>query len=235
MGYSTTWYHLDKNDVVLSAHKQMACFSSIINSHNFEKECKYLLYDFSNMQVTQEEARKYFLFLKSIPEFKELMPKSCTKMATEMKYKVDLHKYNGTKIFTMLTLIRAVVEDPKIVKEVISFSRKFKYSISNFSILKMCGSVHQLNYNHWITYRVDKRNINKMFGTTLYWNEQEPCINTGLGRNIHTTFNHDGDIYITKYPVKLSDIKRIKDEKNKPAIKKEHKQRYDTSYLQLGF
>ena len=235
MSYSTTWYHLDKNDVVLSAHQKRACFGSIINSHNFEKECKYLLYDFSNMKVTQEEARKYFLFLKSIPEFKELMPKSCTKMATEMKYKVDLHKYNGTKIFTMLTLIRAVVEDPKIVKEVISFDRKFKYSISNFSILKMCGSVHHLNSSHWITYRVGKKNINKMFGTTLYWNEQEPCINTGLGRNIHTTFNHAEDTYITKDSVELSDIKRIKNEKNKPAIKKEHKQRYDTSYLQLGF
>lgn len=235
MGYSTTWYHLDKNNNVIKNFIARACFADIRKATEFTKDTKYLLYDFSNMQVTQEEARKYFLFLKSIPEFKELMPKSCTKMATEMKYKVDLHKYNGTKIFTMLTLIRAVVEDPKIVKEVISFSRKFKYSISNFSILKMCGSVHQLNSNHWITYPVDIRNINKMFGTTLYWDEQEPCINTGLGSNIHTTFNHDGDIYITKYPVKLSDIKRIKDEKNKPAIKKEHKQRYDTSYLQLGF
>lgn len=235
MAYSTTWYHLDKNDVVLSAHQKRACFGSIINSHNFEKECKYLLYDFSNMEVTQEEARKYFLFLKSIPEFKELMPKSCTKMATEMKYKVDLHKYNGTKIFTMLTLIRAVVEDPEIVKEVISFSRKFKYSISNFSILKMCGSVHILNSNHWITYRVDKKNINKMFKTTLYWNKQEPCINTGLGRNIHTTFNYAEDGFAVRQSIDKKYIDSIKAEKDKPNKKVHNQKMYDSAYLQLGF
>lgn len=234
MHYSTTWYHLDKNDVVLSAYKQRACFSSIINSHNFEKECKYLLYDFSNMEVTQEEARKYFLFLKSIPEFKELMPKSCSQMAKDMEYKVDLHKYNGTKIFTMLTLIRAVVEDPEIVREVISFDRKVKYSISNFGILKLCGSVHTKNTNHWITMCVDKRNLDKMFKTQIYWDALEPCIKTGLGRNIYNTFVQDNEGYAVLQPVGQADINKVRAEKHKPKVAVKQQQ-YETAVLQLGF
>lgn len=236
MGYSTTYYQLDKNNKFLKEYIGVACFSSITNGpHNFEKECKYLLYDFSNMQVTQEEARKYFLFLKSIPEFKELMPKSCSQMAKDMAYKVDLHKYNGTRIFTILTLIRAVVEDPKIIQAVIAFDRKFKYSISNFSILKMCGSVYQSNSNHWITQQVNKPNLTKMFRTREHWDSEIPCIKTGLGKNIFNTFTFNNEGFAVKNPVRETDIKAVREEKNKPNKKVHTQKMYDTAYLQLGF
>jgi len=235
MYYKTTWYHLDKDNKVISEHRDKACFSSIREQYNFEKNCQYLLYDFSNMVVSTEEAYKYFLFLKSIPEFKELMPRNCKTMATSMKYKVDLHKFNGTKIFTMLTLIRAVVEDLKIVREVLSFDRKFKYSISNFSILKLCGSVHQLNSNHWITMTMSKDNLDLMFNTRTHWDSKSPCIKTGLGRNVHYTFNCPGDGYAAKNPVSGQDIARIKVEKDSPKKQTVRKVQYDTTSLQLGF
>lgn len=232
MGYSTTWYHLDKNNKVLSNHVGQACFSYIRQKYNFEKNCQYLIYDFSNMKVTQEEARQYFLFLKSIPEFKELMPKSCKDMANSAQYKVDLHKFNGTKIFTILTLIRAVVEDPKIVQEVIKFDRKFKYSLDNFGILKMCGSVHMENSNHWITERINKPNLSKMFKTRIHWDDPKPCIETGLGSNIHATFNHAGDRYAVVEPVQQRHITAVREEKDKPA-KPARKTMYTTNTLQL--
>lgn len=234
MSYSTTWYHLDKNNNIVEGYKGQACFSPITNTASFHKDTKYLLYDFSNMKVTQEEARKYFLFLKSIPEFTELMPPSCTAMAKTMQYKVDLHKFNGTKIFTILTLIRAVVEDPKIVKEVITFSRKFKYSISNFSILKLCGSVHMSNSGHWITMEVDKGNLDKMFNTRIYWDDLTQCIQTGLGKNIHNTFKFGNEGFATKNPVTRKDIEKVRDEKDKPK-KVVRQKMYDNMYLQLGF
>ena len=233
--YSTTWYHLDKNNKVLASYEAQACFGSITRPGTFEKDCQYLLYVFKGqMEVTQEEAQQYFLFLKSIPEFKELMPKSCSQMAKDMEYKVDLHKYNGTKIFTMLTLIRAVVEDPEIVREVISFDRKFKYSISNFGILKLCGSVHTKNTNHWITMCVDKRNLDKMFRTQIYWDALEPCIKTGLGRNIYNTFVQANEGYAVSQPVGQADINKVRAEKHKPKVAVKQQQ-YETAVLQLGF
>jgi len=235
MYYKTTWYHLDKDNKVISEHVNKACFSAITGSNSFEGTCQYLQYDFSNMMVSTEEAYKYFLFLKSIPEFKELMPRSCTAMATSMKYKVDLHKFNGTKIFTMLTLIRAVVEDPEIVRKVLSFDRKFKYSISNFSILKLCGSVYSLNNNHWITMTVGKQTLEKMFNTRTHWDSESSCFTTGLGRNVHATFNCFGDGYAVKNPVSHHDIARIKAEKDSPKKQTVRKVQYDTTSLQLGF
>jgi len=235
MYYKTTWYHLDKDNNILSTWDNRACFSAITGNGRFEKNCQYLLYDFSNMVVSTTEAYKYFLFLKSIPEFKELMPRNCKAMATSMKYKVDLHKFNGTKIFTMLTLIRAVVEDPKIVREVLSFDRKFKYSISNFSILKLCGSVHQLNSNHWITMTMSKDNLEKRFNTRTHWDSEASCFITGLGSNVHYTFNCPGDGYAAKNPVSEKDIARIKAEKDSPKKQTVRKVQYDTTSLQLGF
>lgn len=235
MSYSTTYYQLDKNNKILKEYQGVACFSGIIYQTEFHKDCQYLLYDFSNMKVTQEEARQYFLFLKSIPEFKELMPKSCKTMAGTAQYKVDMHKFNGTKIFTMLTLIRAVVEDPEIVRAVIQFDRKFKYSLSNFSILKMCGSVHMNNCGHWITNRVDKLKLQEMFNDKYYWNEPTPCIETGLGRNIHYTFNHHDNGFAVKNPIFQKDIDKVREEKNKPNKKVHTQKMYDSAYLQLGF
>lgn len=235
MSYSTTWYHLDKDDKVLTKYEKRPCFSAIRDKSNFEKTAQYLLYVFKGqMKVTQEEAKKYFLFLKSIPEFKELMPKSCVEMARKQEYKVDLHKYNGTKIFTMLTLIRAVVEDPKIVKAVLKFDRKFKYSLSHFSILKLCGSVYQENSNHWITEKVTKENITKGFNTTMWWDDTTPCIQTGLGRHVHETFNHEGDGWMSD--IKEDYIKEILAEKGKPKVVTPKGKLYSYDTLQLqGF
>ena len=236
MRYSTTYYQLDKDNKVLKEYKGVACFGDITSDpHNFEKDCQYLLYDFSNMKVTQEKAQQYFLFLKSIPEFKELMPRSCKTMAETGKFRIDLHKFNGTKVFTILTLIRAVVEDPKIVRAVIEFDRKFKYSISNFSILKMCGSVYTSNSNHWITMQVDKSNLNRMFNTRKHWDSEIPCIKTGLGRNLFSTFIFADEGYATKNPVREADIKVVREEKNKPNKKVHTQKTYDSAYLQLGF
>lgn len=235
MAYSTTYYQLDKDNKVLKKHKGVACFSDIIYQYNFEKDCQYILYDFSNMKVTQEKARQYFLFLKSIPEFKELMPRSCKTMAETGSFKIDLHRFNGTKVFTILTLIRAVVEDPKIVQQVIAFDRKFKYSISNFSILKLCGSVYSSNSNHWITQQVNKPNLTKMFMTREHWDSEIPCIKTGLGRNIFNTFTFADEGFATKNPVRESDIKAVREEKDKPKKAVVRQKMYDTTYLQLGF
>ena len=232
MNYSTTWYHLDKDNNILSTWNNHPCFSAIRDNTKFEKKAQHLLYVFKGqMKVTQEEAKKYFLFLKSIPEFKELMPKSCVEMARKQEYKVDLHKYNGTKIFTMLTLIRAVVEDPKIVKAVIKFNCKFKYSLSRFSILKLCGSVYQLNSNHWITEKVTKENVAKRFNTTLWWEDPVPCIQTGLGSHIHETFNHEGDGWISN--IKEYYIKEILAEKDKPKVVTPKDKLYSYVTLQL--
>ena len=236
MAYSTTYYQLDKDNKVLKEYKGVACFSDITSGpHNFEKDCQYLLYDFSNMKVTQEEARQYFLFLKSIPEFKKLMPRSCKTMAETGNFKIDLHRFNGTKVFTMLTLIRAVVEDPKIVRAVLQFDRKFKYSLSNFSILKMCGSVYMTNCGHWITNRVDKLKLQEMFNNKYYWDEPTPCIETGLGGKLFSTFTFAGEGYATKNPVRETDIKAVREEKNKPNKKVHTQKTYDSAYLQLGF
>jgi len=156
-------------------------------------------------------------------------------MAETGNFKIDLHKFNGTKIFTMLTLIRAVVEDPKIVRAVLQFDRKFKYSISNFSILKMCGSVYQSNSNHWITMQVNKHHLDKMFYTKEYWNSDLPCIDTGLGKNIFNTFTFADEGFAVKNPVRETDIKAVREEKNKPKKAAVRQKMYDTTYLQLGF
>ena len=231
------YYQLDKNNKVVKEHTSRACFYEITqNNTNLHKDCQYLLFDFGKKQtVSNEEARQYFLFLKSIPEFKELMPKSCKAMAETGYFQIDLHKFNGTKVFTILTLIRAVVEDPKIVRAVLQFDRKFKYSLSNFSILKMCGSVYMTNCGHWITNRVDKLKLQEMFNDKYYWNEPTSCIETGLGRNIHYTFNHSVNGFAVKNPIYQKDIDKVREEKDKPKKAAVRQKMYDTTYLQLGF
>lgn len=236
MNYSTTWYHLDKDNKVLSSWKERACFSAICYKDNFEKTLQYLLYDFSNMKVTQKEAKDYFLFLKTIPEFKKLMPRSSGQMAESMQYKVDLHKFNGTQIFTILTLIRAVVEDPKIVHEVLTFDRKFKYSIPNFGILKACGTIHAQNVGHWITMRVDKSNLTKMFNNNKHWKDPLPCIKTGLGRNLHNSFVFANEGFAIRNIVDKKYLQELRDEKLGVKKKQVPVMEHRTDTLQLqGF
>lgn len=212
MSYSTTWYHLDKNNNILSTWENQPCFSAIRNESNFEETAQYLLYVFKEqMVVTQEEAKKYFLFLKSIPEFKELMPSSCVEMARKEEYKVDLHKYNGTKIFTILTLIRATVEDPEIVRAVLKFDRKFKYSLDKLCILKLCGSIYQKNSNHWITERIHKNSVTEGFRSKVFWNSPTPCFATGIGTHIYDTFNHEDNGWINE--IQEDEINKILAEK----------------------
>lgn len=235
MTYSTTWYHLDKNNKVITEYIEQACFAPIKYKIGILDNCQYLLYDFSNMQVSKAQAYKYFLYLKSIPEFKELMPRNCKQMADTMKYKVDVTKFNGTKIFTILTLIRAVVEYVAIVEAVIAFDRKHRYSLSNLCILKLCGSVHQKNSGHWLTMRISKENVAKAFASHLYWDDPTPCSKTGLGSNIFNTFNNNGDGYAPRSPLYQKDIDAVRNEKDKLKKQKVQKVKYNTQELQLGF
>lgn len=230
MAYGVSWYHLDANNEVLSEHMNRACFAAIASNANFEHDCQYLEYDFGQkIAVSQAQATKYFHFIKSIPEFKELMPRSISQMVKSGRYKIDLHKFNGTKVFTILTLIRAVVEDPDIVSAVISFDRKKKYKLSNFSILKMCGSYYHSNSNHWITPRVDKTNLTTMFNNKGNWDSNTPCIETGLRRTLFHTFAFDNDSFAPRNSITEEYIEEVRQ-----GIT-EQKQKYITASLQLGF
>jgi len=59
MTYSITYHHLDKNNNIISTQSNVACFSYIRFAGRFEINCRYLLFNFRNLKVTQKEATKY--------------------------------------------------------------------------------------------------------------------------------------------------------------------------------
>lgn len=222
----------DSEGNVVKNFTSQACFYQIKNASHFTDKTHSLSFTFSKgIRVTTDEATKYFLFIKSIPEFKSLMPQNCSKAVKEGKFTINLTTNNGTKVFTILTLIRAVIEDPLIVKQVISFDRKFKYSLSKFSILKLCGSVYKTNSNHWITDTIFRNNINKGFASREYWDSRDPCIKTGLGNNLFRTFMFENDGFVVKNPVTDNDIKVIHSENQKPKRQKQP----NNDFLQVDF
>lgn len=227
MNYSIYYYLLDKNKEVTKAFEGVACFSGITSYRGLEKfkefNAQYILFDLKNKsdQLTTQQVYRYLLFLKNIPEFAPYMPYDVYKVATDLKITFDLTKMNGIILFSLLTAVRAVIEDPAIVDLVLAFDPEKEYSWSKLGILKACGSWHKNGDGHWLTQNIDLKNVNKTPASKAAWKSTIPAKETGLLTILHTTWMHVGDGYACNNPVIEKDIAAVlnKTEK-KVAVKK---------------
>lgn len=242
IGYKLCWNHLDKDGNVLKEFTNRSCFALITNKNsNFSKGTKYLEYDFHNKQVTDEEARKFFLFVKKIPHLTHLMPKTITPCIKEKKIRFDLTKHNGTQIFTILTILRMVRENEQAVKKILEFNPKKKYNWTPWGILKVCATAYTENTNHSILPGLDKQNVGKIFATEKYWLDKTPAIKTGLCTRVFDTFKFAQDSWTSNWSgaSMINDIeKELKGEsdevvKRKPANR--NRNNLATAALQVPF
>lgn len=215
MAYKTKWALLDRKGVALQNFERI-CFSNHIDStflrvdeDDYQNSASdtsrkpgtphYLQYQFDNAKVTDGEMQQYFRFIRATPEFAHLMPKSIKKMVASKTYTANLTKVNGLQLFTILTLLRAVVEEPKTVRSVIQFDHKRQHALSHLSILKAAGQQSD-NFHHWITGSLKGSNLVKGINEENRdaWDDPTPALETGLIAQIHATFQHEGDgFYVT--------------------------------------
>lgn len=214
VAYTTHYRLYDKNMKQVRERLGAPCFSSIMGSRAFSEEEIFFEYDFCNHDesLSVEDMYKYFLFLKNIPEFTELMPYDVYQMAKDKKIIFDLTKANGIKIFAMVTAIRAVREDPMIVNQVLAFDPTKEYSITKLGILKAAGAVHHHNSGHWLTGPLSIKNLNKSPATRAAWKSAATAKETGFIRGINETFQSAGDGWGTTTPVNLKYIEEVLDE-----------------------
>lgn len=227
--YATHWNILDKEKKVIDAQKRRPCFADL--ARKFPDNAQYLEYDFTNYDksLTIHDMYRYFLFLKNIPEFAVGMPYDVYYMAENQKLVVDLEKINGLQLFSLLTVVRAVREDPLIVKEVLKFDHSKEYSWTKLGILKACGSLYKHNSGHWLTGNVSLPNVNKGIRNKTTWESPSTAKETGLIRMVNSTFGLSDDGYAVKIPIKQEHIDAVLAEgtpvekpkpKRKPAVKK---------------
>lgn len=212
MTYSIYYDLLNEKKEVTKAFDNVACFSGITNRNGreafTETKAHYLLFNLANKspQLSNEQVYKYFLFLKHIPEFAPYMPYDVLKVSKDLKITFDLTKMNGLILFSLLTAVRAIIEDPDIVKAILKFDPEKEYSWDKLGILKACGSVHNGNNGHWLTQSVSLKNINKTPATKADWKSTVPAKETGLISLVHNTWQHTGDGYAGINCVKEKDI-----------------------------
>lgn len=214
VAYSTHYRLYDKDMKQTRERLSAPCFSSIMGKSAFTEEEIFFEYDFCNhdKSLSVEDMHKYFLFLKNIPEFSALMPYDTYQMAKDKKILFDLTKANGIKIFAMVTAIRAVREDPKIVKQVLAFDPTKEYSISKLGILKAAGAIHHHNSGHWLTGPLSIKNLNRSPSNRIAWKSIAPAKETGFIRGINETFQSTGDGWGTTTPVNLKYIEEVLNE-----------------------
>jgi hypothetical protein len=215
MAYSIYYELLNEKKEVTKAFDNVACFSSITN-HNGEEffritKAHYLLFNLANKspQLSDEQVYKYLLFLKHIPEFTPYMPYDVLKVSKDLEITFDLTKMNGLILFSLLTVVRAIIEDPDIVKAILKFDPEKEYSWDKLGILKACGSVHNGNNGHWLTQSVSLKNINKTPATKADWKSTVPAKETGLISLVHNTWQYTGDGYVSINCVKDKDINDV--------------------------
>jgi hypothetical protein len=212
MLYSIYYDLLNEKKEVTKAFDSVACFSAITNSKGAEvfteTKAHYLLFNLANKspQLSDEQVYKYLLFLKHIPEFAPYMPYDILKVSKDLKITFDLTKMNGLILFSLLTVVRAIIEDPKIVKAILKFDPEKEYSWDKLGILKACGSFYNGNIGHWLTQSVDLKNVNKTPAIKEAWKSTVPAKETGLLSIVHNTWQHTGDGFTSINPVKEKDI-----------------------------
>ena len=237
MDYDTYYSILDKDKKPLHKFEGVPCFSAIVNNRDgyITDNTKYIEYDFFNHDTALEviDMYRYFLFLKNIPEFEELMPYDVYQMAQNKKILIDIDKHNGLRIFSLLTVIRAVREDVAIVNKVLEFDPEFTYSWTKLGILKACGAAYFHNSGHWLTDRVDVANVNYSPTKKVGWNSKVPMRDTGLIREVNDTWQTSGDGFTCRSPVNLMQINKVLDE-TKPKVKEKPVKKQNVE-LQLDF
>lgn len=222
MSYTTKWELLNAKKEVVHTFQRI-CFSNHTDTP-FHVNDHYFRYKFDNAVVSDEEMDKYFRFIKATPEFKHLMPRSIKQMVKDKTYTYDLTTGNGSQLFGILSLLRAVVEDPLIVRSVIRFDHKRKHAWSHLAIIKAAGSQHQQNSNHWITGRVSQPNLERGINDMDRWGSEIPAHETGLVSGLFDVFQWPGDGYYAADPIpagwgnKMLDAQRRKNDAKKADI-----------------
>jgi hypothetical protein len=225
MDYSIDYYLLNDKKEVTKAFESVACFSGILVDRGKEKfrnfNATYILFSLKNKsnQLTTQQVYQYLLFLKNIPEFAPYMPYDVHKVATDLEITFDLTKMNGVILFSLLTAVRAVIEDPAIVTAVLAFDPEKEYSWSKLGILKTCGSFNRLGDGHWLTQNIDLKNVNKTPASKAAWGSQTPAKETGLLTILNNTWHHEGDGYTCRTPINDKHIKDVLNETDK-VVKK---------------
>ena len=227
MDYRIYYYLLNEKKEVTKAFVDVACFSDILNhkgKETFEEvKAHYLLFKLHNKsgRLSDEDLYQYLLFLKHIPEFAPYMPYDVLKVSGELEITFDLTKMNGVILFSLLTAVRAIIEDPTIIKKVLAFDPEKEYSWNKLSILKACGSLYRENSGHWLTQSITLNNVTKTPATKAAWKSKVPAKETGLLSNIHITWQHEGDGYTARDTVKEEHLNAVLNETDKVvAVKK---------------
>jgi len=226
MTYSIYYDLLNEKKEVTKAFDNVACFSAITNRNGgvvfTETKAHYLLFNLANKspQLSDEQVYKYLLFLKHIPEFAPYMPYDVLKVSKDLKITFDLTKMNGLILFSLLTAVRAIIEDPAIVKTILKFDPEKEYSWDKLGILKACGAVYKESDGHWLTQNINLENVNKTPAKKAAWKSIVPAKKTGLLSLVHNTWQHDGDGYIAVPSVKEEHINAVLNELPKVVVKK---------------
>jgi hypothetical protein len=226
MTYSIYYELLNEKKEVTKAFDNVACFSGITNRNGrdtfTETKAHYLLFNLANKspQLSDEQVYKYLLFLKHIPEFAPYMPYDVLKVSKDLKITFDLTKMNGLILFSLLTAVRSIIEDPCIVKAILKFDPENEYRWNKLGILKACGSLYRENDGHWLTQNMDLKNVNKTPATKAAWKSTVPAKETGLLCLIHNTWQNEGDGFICANPVKEEDINAVLNKLPKVVVKK---------------
>jgi hypothetical protein len=240
MAYSIYYELLNEKKEVKEAFDNVACFSGITNYKGkfafINNKAHYLLFNLKNksQELSDEEVYQYLLFLKHIPEFAPYMPYDVLKVSKDLKITFDLTKMNGLILFSLLTVVRSIIEDPCIVKAILKFDPEKEYSWDKLGILKACGSVHKVNEGHWLTQTIDLKNINKTPTTRAAWKSTVLAKETGLISLVHDTWQHDGDGFTCKIFVQEEDINDVLNELLKVVVVKKPR-KAKTVNLQLDF
>lgn len=248
MTYQTKWELLDKDKNVTKTFERI-CFSNHTDTPFYDVD-HYFRYKFDNTVMDDDKIEKYFRFIRATPEFTHLMPdtiKGIKQMVADKTYTADLTTISGIQLFGILTLLRAVVEDPAIVRSVIQFNPKMKHDMPHLSIIKAAGSRHQQNSNHWLTGKVDLTNLLKGINDQDKWDDIRSAKSTGLVPGLFDVFQHEGDGYycMTNIPpnwdkplLKAQAAKQAKKKMDKPVAKpiviRVKGDVYDTGHLQVA-
>jgi len=112
MGYSIDFKVFDKNMRLIREREGALCFGSELEAYADEGE-KYFTYYIKKCKFTKQQVLDYTEFLKKITYFKKI---DFSDVVENLQFTFDITKTNSLHMFLVLTVLRYLEEDTRIVK-----------------------------------------------------------------------------------------------------------------------